>query len=96
MERRLKNTNPAVAAHIRTLRRDIGREFGLFSRLACHLLGPFLLWTTRREERRLARGVTYEPEPIIERRNWPTAGAPSGMAGILQGGSIPAPVPEPR
>jgi hypothetical protein len=24
----------------------------------------------RREERRLAAGQTYEPDPIIERRNW--------------------------
>jgi hypothetical protein len=29
-----------------------------------------LLWTARREERRLAAGHTYEPPTIIERRNW--------------------------
>jgi hypothetical protein len=29
-----------------------------------------LLWTTRREEKRLARGKTYEPKVIIEHRNW--------------------------
>jgi hypothetical protein len=34
------------------------------------LLGPVLLWTTRREERRLARGKTYEPPTILERSNW--------------------------
>jgi uncharacterized Tic20 family protein len=34
------------------------------------LLGPVLLWTTRREERRLARGKTYEPAMILERSNW--------------------------
>jgi hypothetical protein len=33
-------------------------------------VGPILLWTTRREERRLAAGRTYEPPTIIERRNW--------------------------
>jgi hypothetical protein len=34
------------------------------------LFGPVLVWTTRREEERLARGVTYEPRTFIERRNW--------------------------
>jgi hypothetical protein len=33
-------------------------------------LGPVMLWTARREERRLANGQTYEPTTIIERRNW--------------------------
>lgn len=28
-----------------------------------------MLWTTRREERLLARGA-YEPETFVERRNW--------------------------
>ena len=40
------------------------------SRLITSLLGPYLLWTARREERRLAAGATYEPPTIIERRNW--------------------------
>jgi len=34
------------------------------------VLGPMLLWSTRREEKRLARGKTYEPPTILERRNW--------------------------
>lgn len=34
------------------------------------VLGPVLLWTTRREEKRLARGKTYEPPTILERSNW--------------------------
>jgi hypothetical protein len=29
-----------------------------------------MLWSARREERRLAAGHTYEPTTIIERRNW--------------------------
>ena len=53
-----------------TLRQEIGREFGWFSRLVTSVVGPVLLWTTRREERRLAAGHTYEPPTIIERRNW--------------------------
>jgi hypothetical protein len=70
MEHRLKKTNPAVSGRIRALRQEIGNEFGLRSRVAALLLGPVLLWSTIREERRLARGVTYEPEPLLERRNW--------------------------
>jgi hypothetical protein len=70
MEHRLKKTNPAVSGQIRALRQDIGNEFGLVSRVAARLLGPLLLWSTIREERRLARGVTYEPTPLLERRNW--------------------------
>jgi uncharacterized Tic20 family protein len=34
------------------------------------LLGPVLLWTSRREEKRLAQGKTYEPQTFIEHRNW--------------------------
>jgi hypothetical protein len=40
------------------------------SRIAANLAGPVLLWTTRREERRVAAGLTYEPPTILERRNW--------------------------
>ena len=40
------------------------------SRVVTRALGPVLLWSARREERRLAAGQTYEPRTIIERRNW--------------------------
>jgi hypothetical protein len=40
------------------------------SRVITAALGPVLWWTVRREERRLAAGRTYEPETIVERRNW--------------------------
>lgn len=94
MEHRLKHTNEAVTDQVRALRHDIGREFGPLSRLAGPLLGPFLLWTTLREERRLALGVTYEPGPILERRNWLPAEGPSAVNRIPRGGRIPAPVPQ--
>jgi hypothetical protein len=29
-----------------------------------------LLWASKREDRRLAAGQTYEPPTIVERRNW--------------------------
>ena len=73
MERQLKKTNEAVSEQIRALRREIGNEFGAPSRLAAGLLGPILFWTARREEKRLARGRTYEPKTIVERRNWVSA-----------------------
>ena len=69
-ERQLKKSNPAISEKIRELREQMATEFGFASRLTARILGPLLLWTTRREEKRLANGKTYEPETIIERRNW--------------------------
>lgn len=70
MEHHLRKTNDAVAQRIHVLRQDIGRECGALSSATGTLLGPIMLLLTRREERRLAKGVTYEPETFIERRNW--------------------------
>jgi hypothetical protein len=70
MEHHLRKTNPAVAAKIGALRAEVGAEFGFAGRLISSLLGPVLWWSAWREERRLAAGSTYEPDPIIERRNW--------------------------
>ena len=81
MEKHLRTANPAVSARIRALRTEIGREFGWVSRLVTRALGPIVLWSSRREERRLAAGVTYEPHAIIERRNWEDA-ATAGAAPI--------------
>ncbi|MFB3827101.1 MAG: radical SAM protein [Bryobacteraceae bacterium] len=73
MERHLRRTNEALSIQIRSLRQEIAREFGLLSGSAARLLGPVLLWTSRREQRRLDAGLTYEPPTIIERRNWAQA-----------------------
>lgn len=73
MEREFRRINQAVGEQIRCLRREIEREFPMAARLAATLLGPVMLWTTRREERRLAAGCTYEPPTILERRNWVSA-----------------------
>jgi hypothetical protein len=70
MERQLRRTNEAVSRQIRGLRLELQIEFGVAARLASAFMGPALLWTSRREAKRLARGVTYEPPTIIERRNW--------------------------
>src|ERR1035438_10893702 len=60
----------SVAEKIRSLREQVESEFGLFARVMARALGPVMLWSARREERRLAAGHTYEPTTIIERRNW--------------------------
>ncbi|HEU5400068.1 MAG TPA: B12-binding domain-containing radical SAM protein [Terriglobales bacterium] len=70
MEKRLRGANGSVAARIRSLRRDVEREFGTMARVSRIVLGPVLLWSSKREERRLAAGKTYEPRTFIERRNW--------------------------
>jgi len=69
-EHYFQKINKDVSRQIHELRREIAREFGMASRVAASVVGPVLLWTTRREDRRLARGVTYEPPTILERRNW--------------------------
>ena len=70
MERQLRRTNAAVSRQIRALRKEIGSEFGVVTRVMAGLLGPVLLWTSRREQKQLAEGKTYEPRTFIERRNW--------------------------
>jgi len=70
MEKRLKRANESVATRVRALRKDVEREFGIASRVSRLAVGPILLWASKREERRLAAGKTYEPRTFIERRNW--------------------------
>ncbi|HXR10531.1 MAG TPA: hypothetical protein VN792_07120, partial [Candidatus Acidoferrales bacterium] len=70
MERHLAGTNEVVADKIRALRQQVEREFGLMAKVIARTVGPVMLWSARREERRLAAGQTYEPKTIIERRNW--------------------------
>ena len=72
MEKRLKKTNSAVAARIHDLRQEIEDEFGTATRLARAVAGPVLLWSSKREDRALANGKTYEPETFVDRRNWAT------------------------
>ena len=75
MEKRLRHSNKTVSLQVRALRQDVGREFGFVSRAYARLLGPFLFWSSIREDHRLARGITREPKTIIERRNWADAQA---------------------
>jgi radical SAM superfamily enzyme YgiQ (UPF0313 family) len=76
MERKLRATNAAVSDRIRALRQEIERALGPLAALSSGIVGPVLLLTAWREERRLARGKTYEPPTIVERMNWaPQPGA---------------------
>jgi radical SAM superfamily enzyme YgiQ (UPF0313 family) len=70
MEREFERVNGSVSEQIRNLRREVEKEFPVVARLTAASLGPFLLWSARREEKRLASGHTYEPRTVIERRNW--------------------------
>jgi radical SAM superfamily enzyme YgiQ (UPF0313 family) len=70
MEHQFRKVDRNVSEQIRALRKEFKQESGIVSRMLPALLGPVLLWTTRREEKRLAHGKTYEPPTILERSNW--------------------------
>jgi hypothetical protein len=70
MERQLKQTNENISRQIGALREEIASEFGIVTRVTANLFGPLLLWTSRREQRRLTEGKTYEPKTFIKHRNW--------------------------
>ncbi len=69
MEREFKKVNRSVSEQIHKLRREVEKEFPVIARLTAASLGPILLWSTRREENRLASGRTYEPPTFVERHN---------------------------
>ncbi|MGE5321397.1 MAG: B12-binding domain-containing radical SAM protein, partial [Actinomycetota bacterium] len=72
MEREFRKVNRSVSEQIHKLRREVEKEFPV-AHLTAASLGPVLLWSTRREEKRLAAGWTYEPPTFVERRNWSSA-----------------------
>ncbi len=79
MEREFRRVNQSVSEQIHRLRRDVEKEFPLVARLTANALGPVLLWSARREEKRLASGRTYEPPMILQRSNWRHEPQISGM-----------------
>ncbi len=70
MEHQFRSINASVSEQIRSLRKQVEQECGVAARFSSHFLGPFMLWMSRREERRLAAGKTYEPPTFVERTNW--------------------------
>jgi radical SAM superfamily enzyme YgiQ (UPF0313 family) len=74
MEKEFRRVNESVSERIHGLRLEVEKEFPVIARSTAAVLGPYLLWRTRREEKRLAAGQTYEPPTFLERRNWVEAG----------------------
>jgi len=70
MEKYMRESNQAVSERIRELRLQVERELGGLSKYINHLLGPVLLWTSRREARRFPAGRPIEPRTFVERANW--------------------------
>ncbi len=65
-ERWFARDNPELVARMRTTRRAVEREFGWKARLGARVVGPVALAALWLEERRLRRGLTYEPPTFYE------------------------------
>jgi radical SAM superfamily enzyme YgiQ (UPF0313 family) len=61
-----KAANPALAKKIAGILREVYAEFGLKSTVLAPLIGRYILFELRREDKRLARGWTYEPLTFYE------------------------------
>jgi len=59
--------NAALGAKMDVILKDLHREFGLKSRFYSIAGGRYAYWKMRCEERRIARGWTYEPPTFYER-----------------------------
>jgi hypothetical protein len=70
MEWQFRKVNRSVSDQIHSLRREVEKEFPMVARVTAAVLGPALLWFSRREEKRLAAGCTYEPLMVVERTHW--------------------------
>jgi radical SAM superfamily enzyme YgiQ (UPF0313 family) len=70
MERYFRSRNAPLIKKIRHLRAGLREEFGLTTGLTAPIVGSAIYQLLRREERRLARGWTYQPPTFIEKRNW--------------------------
>ena len=73
--RRFFKSNPALAARLDGLLRDLYREYGFLTRLSAQVFGRIIEYKLRREDRRLREGLTYEP-PTFYERNYQDAQAP--------------------
>jgi hypothetical protein len=70
MERYLRDSNRAVSERISALRRGVERECGGGSAALNRLIGPVLLWASRREAAAFPAGRPLEPQTFIERLRW--------------------------
>jgi hypothetical protein len=60
----------------------IYEEFGVKSRLASRVLGPFIYRAVEKEQERLANGWTYEPPTVYEKNAKALAEEKAGRARI--------------
>lgn len=91
MERFLRKENPSIAERVHVLRIQIENEFGWSTKCATRLLGPVMLWATRREDRALKACKVYEPPTRIHRRNWfPSPTEHRELEGMLPAATAPS------
>lgn len=64
-------SEPHLQQRIHALLRELYAEFGLRSRVAAPVLGRILYHCMQREDRRLKKGWTYEPQTYYEKTNQP-------------------------
>lgn len=65
--RKYYRKNAPIKAKMDALLDSLYKEFGLKTRVAATLIGRFLYVTLKKEEKRLARGWTYEPASFYEK-----------------------------
>ncbi len=70
MEQYSQDIDLTMARRIGNLRKELEQSFGPVTAASARLFAPLLNWTSRREEKRLSRGITYEPRTFIYRLNW--------------------------
>jgi len=68
--KRYYRKDPAIREKMDRILQDLIGEFGWTSRLAAAFAGPYVSWKIRREEKRLAKGWTYEPPTFYERNDF--------------------------
>ena len=68
--KRYYRKNPTMRAKMSRILQDLYKEFGWKSRLFAAAAGPYVFWKTRREEKRLSQGWTYEPPTFYERNHF--------------------------
>jgi len=70
MERYLHRSNARVSGRIRDLRRQVERDLGGLTPVIDRVIGPVLLWSSRRDDAAHPAGRPLEPMTFVTRRNW--------------------------
>lgn len=70
MERYFRDSNRAVSERIGSLRQRVEQELGGASAAIDRVVGPMLLWASRREAAAFPAGRPLEPHTFVERWRW--------------------------